>query len=132
METLYTNLDRILYQVNKPARYTGGEWNSIKKDWDKTGVHIALAFPDVYEIGMSNMAIPIPYRRSAAVPIAVRSRKESRPPREMSKAGRANWRKKLAKMRGISRQLFSITGILPPPEKFPKSHGPCFYLKKQV
>jgi radical SAM family uncharacterized protein len=55
------NLDRILHQVNKPARYTGGEWNSIKKDWEATPVRIALAYPDVYEIGMSNMAIPILY-----------------------------------------------------------------------
>jgi radical SAM family uncharacterized protein len=53
--------DRILYQVNKPARYTGGEWNSIRKDWDKTGLKIALSYPDVYEIGMSNMAVGILY-----------------------------------------------------------------------
>jgi radical SAM family uncharacterized protein len=51
----------ILHQVNRPARYTGGEWNSIVKDWDKTPVKIALAYPDAYEIGMSNMAVPILY-----------------------------------------------------------------------
>jgi radical SAM family uncharacterized protein len=56
-----TNLDRILYQVQKPARYTGGEWNSIKKDWDKTPIRVALIYPDLYEIGMSNMALPILY-----------------------------------------------------------------------
>ncbi len=55
------NLDRILHQVNKPARYTGGEWNIIKKDWEATPIRIALAYPDVYEIGMSNMAVPILY-----------------------------------------------------------------------
>ncbi len=55
------NLDRILHQVNKPARYTGGEWNIITKDWQTTPIRIALAYPDVYEIGMSNMAIPILY-----------------------------------------------------------------------
>jgi radical SAM family uncharacterized protein len=54
-------LDSILRSVNKPARYTGGEWNSIVKDWDQTPVRIALSYPDVYEIGMSNMAIPILY-----------------------------------------------------------------------
>jgi radical SAM family uncharacterized protein len=53
--------DEILHQVNRPARYTGGEWNSIAKDWDKTGIRIALAYPDTYEIGMSNMALPILY-----------------------------------------------------------------------
>jgi len=55
------NLDRILYQVKKPARYTGDEWNSILKDWDKTPIKVALSYPDLYEIGMSNMALPILY-----------------------------------------------------------------------
>jgi radical SAM family uncharacterized protein len=53
--------DSILYQVAKPARYTGGEWNSIIKDWDKTTLKFALCYPDLYEIGMSNMALPILY-----------------------------------------------------------------------
>ena len=53
--------DNILYQVAKPARYTGGEWNSIIKDWDKTNIRFALCYPDLYEIGMSNMALPILY-----------------------------------------------------------------------
>ena len=56
-----TNLNNILHQVTKPARYTGGEWNSIVKDWDKTPIRIALIYPDLYEIGMSNMALPILY-----------------------------------------------------------------------
>ena len=55
------DLDSILHKVQKPARYTGGEWNSIVKDWGKTPVKIALSYPDVYEIGMSNMALPILY-----------------------------------------------------------------------
>ncbi len=53
--------NEILHQVNRPGRYTGGEWNSIVKDWDKTGIRMALAYPDTYEIGMSNMALPILY-----------------------------------------------------------------------
>ena len=53
--------DRILHQVTKPARYTGGEWNSVAKDWDKTDIKIALSYPDLYEVGMSNMALPILY-----------------------------------------------------------------------
>lgn len=56
-----TQLDSILYEVTKPARYTGGEWNSIVKDWAKTPIKIALSYPDLYEIGMSNMAVPILY-----------------------------------------------------------------------
>ena len=53
--------DSILYQVTKPARYTGGEWNSVIKDWDQTDIKIALSYPDLYEVGMSNMALPILY-----------------------------------------------------------------------
>jgi len=56
-----TYTDNILYQVTKPARYTGGEWNSIIKDWDTTSIKIALSYPDLYELGMSNMALPILY-----------------------------------------------------------------------
>ncbi len=54
--------DSILFRVAKPARYTGGEWNSIVKDWHKADIRIALSYPDLYEIGMSNMALPILYR----------------------------------------------------------------------
>jgi len=53
--------DEILHQVNRPARYTGNEWNSVIKDWENTPIKMALAYPDTYEIGMSNMAIPILY-----------------------------------------------------------------------
>lgn len=56
-----TQLDSVLYRVIKPARYTGNEWNSRVKDWDKTPVRLALAYPDIYEIGMSNMALAILY-----------------------------------------------------------------------
>jgi radical SAM family uncharacterized protein len=55
------SLDDILYEVSRPARYSGGEWNSRVKDWQATRVRVALAFPDVYEIGMSNLALPILY-----------------------------------------------------------------------
>ncbi len=55
-------LSDILYEVTKPARYTGGEWNSIVKDWQATPIRVALAFPDVYEVGMSNLALPILYK----------------------------------------------------------------------
>jgi radical SAM family uncharacterized protein len=56
-------LDRILPTVSKPARYTGGEWNSVVKDWDACDVRWALAFPDTYEIGMSNLGLAILYDR---------------------------------------------------------------------
>ncbi len=54
-------LDRILPGVEKPARYTGGEYNSVIKDWERTDVRIALAFPDLYELGMSNLGLAILY-----------------------------------------------------------------------
>src|SRR4030065_626522 len=54
-------LDDIFYQVSKPARYTGGKWNRIVKDGRATPIRVALAFPDVYEVGMSNLALPILY-----------------------------------------------------------------------
>ncbi len=53
--------DSILHKVTRPARYTGGEWNIISKDWEATEVKFALAYPDLYEIGMSNLALPILY-----------------------------------------------------------------------
>jgi radical SAM family uncharacterized protein len=53
--------DEILYEVTRPARYTGGEWNAVTKDGEKTALKFALAYPDIYEVGMSNMALPIIY-----------------------------------------------------------------------
>ncbi|MBM7854520.1 radical SAM family uncharacterized protein [Desulfohalotomaculum tongense] len=54
-------LEKLLFQVQKPARYTGGEWNSVKKDWDAVKVRMAFAFPDVYEVGMSYLGLQILY-----------------------------------------------------------------------
>lgn len=56
-----TTIDELLTRVSKPARYTGGEWNSVTKNWNSAAVHIALAYPDAYDIGMSNMGIGILY-----------------------------------------------------------------------
>jgi radical SAM family uncharacterized protein len=53
--------NEILRSVNRPARYTGGEWNIFVKDWRDISIKVALAYPDTYEVGMSNMAIPILY-----------------------------------------------------------------------
>ena len=54
-------LHRILPSVQKPARYTGGEFNEIKKNLDDIRVRIAFCFPDTYEIGMSNVGMRILY-----------------------------------------------------------------------
>ena len=54
-------LARILPRVQKPARYTGGEYNQILKDKDKVDIRLAFCFPDTYEIGMSNLGMSILY-----------------------------------------------------------------------
>jgi radical SAM family uncharacterized protein len=55
------SLKRILSKVEKPGRYVGGEWNEIKKRPGTAAVKVALAFPDVYEIGMSYLGQKILY-----------------------------------------------------------------------
>ena len=54
-------LQRILPTVQKPARYTGGEFNEIQKNKDDIRVRVAFCFPDTYEIGMSNLGMRILY-----------------------------------------------------------------------
>ena len=54
-------LERILPNVQKPARYTGGEYNQIIKDKEKVDIRLAFCFPDTYEIGMSNLGMSILY-----------------------------------------------------------------------
>ncbi len=56
-------LSRLLLQVTKPGRYVGGEFNSVTKDWDSTDFRVALAFPDTYDLGMSNLGIMILYEQ---------------------------------------------------------------------
>lgn len=56
-------LDGILPNVQKPARYIGGEFNSVLKDWNDAAIltKVALVFPDVYDLGMSNLGLAILY-----------------------------------------------------------------------
>lgn len=53
--------DDILSKVEKPARYTGGEFNSYIKDKEKVDIRYAFCFPDVYEVGMSHLGMKILY-----------------------------------------------------------------------
>ena len=53
--------DEILMKIEKPARYIGGEVNSVMKDKEKVDIRFAMCFPDVYEIGMSHLGIQILY-----------------------------------------------------------------------
>lgn len=53
--------DKILQNVEKPSRYTGNEWNSVKKDLKEIDIRFAFCFPDVYEVGMSHLGMKILY-----------------------------------------------------------------------
>ncbi|MGD9934235.1 MAG: TIGR03960 family B12-binding radical SAM protein [Dehalococcoidia bacterium] len=55
------SIDELLARVSKPARYTGGEFNSVTKEWADTPLRFVLCYPDAYDIGMSNMGIGILY-----------------------------------------------------------------------
>ena len=61
-------LERILPRVQKPARYTGGEYNQIIKDPETAALRVAFCFPDTYEIGMSNLGMSILYHTMNSLP----------------------------------------------------------------
>jgi len=56
-----SKLDRILLKVQKPGRYVGGELNITVKDWDNVQTKVAFVFPDIYDIGVSNVGLKILY-----------------------------------------------------------------------
>lgn len=61
-------LERILPKVQKPARYTGGEYNQIIKDKADVDIRVAFCFPDTYEIGMSNLGMSVLYSTMNELP----------------------------------------------------------------
>ncbi len=66
-ETLQ-KLESFLLEVEKPARYIGGEPGSICKDKENVDIRFAFAFPDTYEIGMSHLGMKILYALKNSVP----------------------------------------------------------------
>jgi radical SAM family uncharacterized protein len=60
-EEINQKLVRVLPTVQKPARYVGGELNQVVKHWDAVETHMALVFPDIYDIGMSNLGLVVLY-----------------------------------------------------------------------
>jgi radical SAM family uncharacterized protein len=60
-EEIEASLERILLKVQKPGRYVGGELNTIVKDWERIDTRLALVFPDIYDIGISNLGLQILY-----------------------------------------------------------------------
>ncbi len=61
MQIDWSELERILPTVRKPGRYVGGEYNSVVKPWESTPTRVCLAFPDLYDLGMSNLGLAILY-----------------------------------------------------------------------
>ncbi|MDH5507525.1 MAG: B12-binding domain-containing radical SAM protein, partial [Anaerolineae bacterium] len=60
-QEIQTKLERVLPQVQKPGRYTGGELNQVVKDWAAIETKVAFVFPDLYDLGMSNYGLAILY-----------------------------------------------------------------------
>ncbi len=60
-EEIEAFLERTLLTIQKPARYTGGEINQVVKDWKSVATSVALVFPDLYDLGMSNLGWAILY-----------------------------------------------------------------------
>ncbi len=60
-EQIERKLERLLPTVEKPGRYTGGELNSTVKDWSRIQTRVCIAFPDLYDLGMSNLGVAILY-----------------------------------------------------------------------
>ncbi|MDW7740019.1 MAG: TIGR03960 family B12-binding radical SAM protein [Bacillota bacterium] len=61
MNDLEYKYEEIISQVQKPGRYIGNEWNSYQKNHSKSKVKMVIAFPDLYEVGMSNQGIKVLY-----------------------------------------------------------------------
>ena len=60
-ETLWRQVERILPTVVKPGRYVGGELNQTVKPWDSVRTHFALVFPEIYDLGQSNLGVALLY-----------------------------------------------------------------------
>ena len=54
-------IEDLFVNVHRPAQYLGNEWNASKKDFALSSVSFALGFPDLYEVGMSNLGLRIIY-----------------------------------------------------------------------
>ncbi len=94
-------LEEILENVEKPGRYLGGEWNSIKKDPDRVKAKVALVFPDLYEIGMSYLGQKILYFILNAQPNFLAERVF------------APWKDMEAELRAKNIPLFSLENKIP-------------------
>src|SRR4030066_1890099 len=100
---IQSRLARILPTVQKPARYTGGELNQVVKHWDSIETHVALVFPYIYDIGMSNLGLTILYE-------LINQRSDALAERVFSP-----WIEMEVAMRGASIPLYSLESKQPLP-----------------
>ena len=89
-------LARLLPTVEKPGRYTGGELNSVVKDWQRVPTRVCLVFPEIYDLGMSNLGLAILYDILNAQPDMLAER------------AYAPWTDMEAAMRGAGLPLYSL------------------------
>ena len=61
MDCFFKDYHEALFKCNKPYQYVGGEFLSYNKDFDSAKVRFAFAFPDKYEIGISNLGVRVLY-----------------------------------------------------------------------
>ncbi|HWS22853.1 MAG TPA: TIGR03960 family B12-binding radical SAM protein [Anaerolineales bacterium] len=94
-------LDQILLKVVKPGRYVGGEYNSIQKEWSLNQVKTALVFPDIYDIGISNVGLKILYD-------IINERDDS-----LAERAYAPWRDMEEQMRQNSIPMYSLESHVP-------------------
>jgi len=59
--TIDSKLEKILFSVEKPGRYVGGEHNQVRKSWESVETRVALVFPDIYDLGQPNLGLAILY-----------------------------------------------------------------------
>ena len=89
-------LDKVLLKVTKPGRYVGGEMNITIKDWTQIKTKVALVFPDIYDIGISNVGLKILYDQVNMRPDALAER------------AYAPWRDMEEQMRATGIPLYSL------------------------
>ncbi len=95
-ERIEQQLQYILPRVSKPARYTGGELNQVVKDWDRVAVRVAMVFPDVYDLGMSNLGVAVLYDQ-------INQRDDA-----LAERAFAPWTDMEAEMRRVGMPLYSL------------------------
>jgi radical SAM family uncharacterized protein len=100
-EQIESKLDRILLKVQKPGRYVGGELNITVKDWESVKTKVALVFPDIYDIGVSNVGLKILYDQ-------VNQREEA-----LAERAYAPWVDMEAEMRASGIPLYSLESKRP-------------------